>query len=149
MSIILGTGKTIFKAITGRDTDIIFPLTNSGRGLVIGYDVKKKEHDLLNYSTAQRIDGYKLIFDLSFEDFVFGDTMMKFKALVNSLQAGNRWNIYPRSNNEFLYYEILWVSDNFEVANETGNQFHKRFKARFITKRFVSSIDRQIFIAPD
>lgn len=149
MSLITGTGKSIFQPFTGRSTTAVeIPLTNSGRGLKETYTPLGKTHELLSYSLATRIDGWKINFEFGFDDYVKGTTLMKFKSILNGMQSGARYWLHPRSDNMIRKYEVSYVKDNFDILLERGGTFHKGFKITFITTDKVDSLDWEIFVAP-
>jgi len=143
MTLILGTSKSLFLQISGRTNEIEFPLCNENGGLSESWEWKGITHELLSYKLVKKHHGYRLIWDFKFDDWADGETLMKFKTIKNSLDDGNRWNLRPRNEEQYLsrIFEIVCTSDNFDVVLDNAGEWHTGFHIQFKTKELVDSID--------
>ncbi len=144
MSLINGTDKSIFLPINAPGLrPIEFPLTNEGTGLKESWEGKGITHELLNYKLVKKHHGYRVSWTFGFSDWADGETLMKFKSIKNSLDAGGRWNLRPRNEEQFLsrVFEVVCKSDNFDVVNDSSGAWHTGFEIEFETVNLVPSID--------
>ncbi len=86
------------------------------RGLVESYGVKKITHELVDYSTLQRISGYIIHFTLHYESFIRADALMKIKQVLDYAAGGYRIELVPRKDFAWRKFDVYLSSDNFELG---------------------------------
>lgn len=143
MTLILGTSTSLFIPLTGRGTQQEFPLCNENGGLTESWEWKGITHELLNYKLSKKHHGYRLVWDFKFDDWADGETLMKFKAVKNALDNGDRWLLRPRNEEQYYtrQYEIVCTSDNFDVVLDNAGLWHTGFHIQFKTKELIDNID--------
>ena len=148
MTLILGTSKSLFLRIrSGTDDpstlEIEFPLCNENGGLKESWEWKSIQHELLSYKLSQKHHGYRIVWDFYFDDWADGETLMKFKQIKNSLDAGGTWNLRPRNEEQYLsrVFDVVCTSDNFDVVLDSGGMWHTGFHMQFKSRYLVDSID--------
>lgn len=126
--------RFIIKDILGNTIDTIdLPLTNEG-GLIDRTEIKSIEHDLLNYSTEQRIDGYLAHFILYYEQRVIGATALKVKSIVEYSQAKNILYLVPRIDKDWRVFPVILITKDLDLALLKGGA--KAIGHRFVVLEF-------------
>lgn len=143
MTLINGTGTSLFIPLTGRNSEVSIPLCNENGGLKESWEWKGQRHELLSYKLSNKHHGYRIVWDFYFDDWADGETLMKFKNIKNSLDLNYRWLLRPRNDVQFFtrQYEVVCTSDNFDVILDNTLAWHTGFHIQFSTKNLVSSID--------
>lgn len=158
MSIINGYSYSKFQIIdpNGREAtiNISLPLTNLNGGLVETYDVRKIEHELIGLDINnpaieinQNIMGWFIMFDFSFQDFINGETLMLFKTIIEKAKIGRTIRLFPRSDEMWRFYDVIFKSDNFSIGLRRGGsnvKYHKLFTASFMTKVMQTELNWQL-----
>jgi hypothetical protein len=98
---------------------IDLPLTNS-EGMVETYEIKKLEHELLNYSVASRIEGFKIRWTLNYDEFITGDSMLLIKQLLEYAKLGYELILTPRRDHPWRSFSVYVSSGDFELALRKG-----------------------------
>lgn len=125
MSIINGYQSPKFTVITPAGVnEIPLVLTNS-EGLVEKYEIKKKEHELLNYSIASKIDGFKIIWTLNYDEFAESDTMLRVKQILEYAKAGYDLWLTPRTDHPWRSFNVYVSMDDFEMGIRRGGAMAK------------------------
>lgn len=148
MALINGTDTSLFFPVSTRDAEIEFPLTNENGGLQEDWEWAYIEHELSSYRLIQKHEGYRLIWDFNFDDWADGTTLMKFKALKNSMDLGIEWYLRPRNEDQYLwrYFKVICTSENFKVILDSTCEWHTGFHIQFKTVDIVGSIDWTLII---
>ena len=118
MNIINGYKEPRFKIYNGSGglvSTIDLPLTGE-KGLIESYEVKKIRHELVDYSTLQRIKGYIIHFTLHYDSYIRGDTLMKLKQILDYATGGYRLELIPRTDFSWRKFDVYLSSDSFELG---------------------------------
>jgi hypothetical protein len=124
MSIINGFKEPRFNIVSSKgvliDT-IDLPLTNE-KGLIESYEIKKIEHELIDFTTLQSILGYKIKFTLHYDEFVEADTLLKIKSILDYEKVGNRIILIPRIDLATRNFEVIYSGEGFELGTLHDSQ---------------------------
>ncbi len=121
MPIINGYQNPRITILNGGSTAAVIDLalTNS-EGLVEKYDIKKLEHELLNYTVASRIEGFKITWTLNYDEYATGEQMMLIKQILEYSKLGYRLFLTPRKDHPWRGFEVYVSMDNFELGLRRG-----------------------------
>ena len=114
---------------------IDLPLTNS-EGLVEKYDIRKLEHELLNYSIASRIEGFKITWTLNYDEYVTGESLMLIRQVFEYAKQGYKLFLTPRIEHPWRAFEVYVSMDNFELGIRRGGiaaKAHRQVVLEFAT----------------
>ena len=130
----------IYNADGGLVSTIDLPLTGD-KGLVESYEVKKIRHELVDYSTLQRINGYIIHFTLNYDSFIQADALMKIKQLLDYASGGYRIELIPRKDFTWRKFDVYLSSDNFELGLLGGynNSKGHRLPVLVFSTRFLQT----------
>jgi hypothetical protein len=130
---------------------IDLPLTND-KGLIESYDIKKIQHELIDYSTVQSIKGYIIHFTLNYDIWITGETLMKIKQILDSALAGSKIQLMPRVDLPARIFEVYVSMDTFSLGILQGNGFypqaHQYPVLVFSTKYLQDSLDWSLILPP-
>lgn len=133
----------IYTAAGAWETAISLPLTNTG-GLVEGYEIKKIEHELLNYSVESEIKGFKIFFTLNYDEHISGEALMSIKSLLEYARAGYKLYLIPRAEIYWRSFEVYVSMNNFEVGIRRGGakaKYNRMVLLEFATKHLQTSLN--------
>lgn len=94
-------------------------LTNS-EGLIEKYEIKKLEHELLNYSVASRIEGFKISWTLNYDEYISGESLLQIKEILEFAKFGYKIFLTPRKDHPWRAFEVYVSMDDFELGLRRG-----------------------------
>ncbi len=136
-----GYSYPIFRIYDGTNfiEEISLPLTNS-KGLIEDYTEYSLEHEFLNYSETKKIFGYKINFNLNYDEWVSKDTAKKIINLLIHEYNGRKIILIPRQDVPSRYYEVIGKNKSLQIGIMKGGinaNGHKGFNLNFVTKNIV------------
>jgi hypothetical protein len=105
----------IYDASGALISTIELPLTGA-KGLVESYEVKKIRHELVDYSTIQKLKGYIIHFTLYYDSFIEADTLLKIKQILDYSVNGYNIELIPRKDYAWRKFDVYLSSDSFDLG---------------------------------
>lgn len=138
-----GSSYPIFKIYNSSDVlvDTIALNLCDEKGLTETYEFIKITHDLLNYSIVQKVKGFHLNFELSYESWSKKEHSMKIARLFDYIINTNDYKfiLTPRVDVLNRYFEVINVNDSLTInimrngLNAIGNKgINLQFKTKWL-----------------
>ncbi len=138
---------------SSRGETIDLPLANS---MTESVEVRKIEHELIGLDiddpqieTAQRILGYFITFTFDFSEWITAETLKnKIELLLYYAKEGRTIKLTPRIDLPGRFFEVLFVTDAFDLGIGTSGTSNRLPVYSFRTKRLEPDLKWGIVYPP-
>lgn len=85
-------------------------------GMVEEYETKGIVHDLLSYERYTNWKGYHIYFTINYDEWTKLENTLLIKNLMNYIIGNYKIFLYPRSDNRYLKWEVVYMGDTFSLG---------------------------------
>lgn len=164
MSIIIGYNNPQILMTNSGDantTTLSLPLTNlTGRQVeqyeYVGWNGMQVDlsldRDDVTRTELMDVYGVFITWNLSYSDFIQGTDLINFQSIIEGAFQGDTFQLIPRSDESWRYFDVNLVLNPFAVGIATGGSnapFNKDFTISFKTKNMVKLLKWAVVIPPD